>query len=292
MPTIALICALVLAAEPPAAETAKPTPPMELTVDESFDPPIPAPAYSKGQGPLILVDQQHRNVVSLTTYFGPVGRYLARDGYTVRPLSEPFSAASLKNARIVVVINAQSPEGSPEGTSAFGESEIRFLEEWVRQGGGLLFIADRAPFGGPASALGKALGVTFDNNTVLRHGPDGKPDGVLKLEVKTSGKPTHPLFNEVSQLVYVVGESLRGPAPILTAPKNTYSAPTMNAPDGPDASGRPLALAFSRGSGRVVVVGDAGIFSAFGSVNGPTHRGISEADNARFLRNVVRWLVR
>jgi hypothetical protein len=290
MATIALLCTLLLAAEPPPAETAKPTPASELTVDESFDPPIPAPAYRKGQGPLILVDQQHRNVVSLTSYFGPVGRFLTRDGYTVRPLSEPFSATSLKNARIVVIINAQSPEGLPEGTSAFGEQEIRSLEEWVRRGGGLLFIADRAPFGGPASALGKALGVTFDNNTVLRHGPDGKPDGVLKLEVKTSGKPTHPLFSEVSQLVYVVGESLRGPAPILTAPKNTYSGATMNTGDGPDASGRPLALAFSRGSGRVVVIGDAGIFSAFGSANGPTHRGISEADNARFLRNVVRWL--
>ncbi len=271
MATIALFWALLFTAEPPPAEPAKPTPPMELTVDESFDPPIPAPAYPKGRGPLILVDQQHRNVVSLTSYFGPVARYLTRDGYTVRPLSEPFSAASLKNARIVVIINAQSPEGSPEGASAFGESEIRSIEEWVRQGGGLLFIADRAPFGAPASALGNALGVTFDNNTVLRHGPDGKPDGVLKLEVKTSGKPTHPLFNEVSQLVY-------------------DSAPTMNTPDGPDASGKPLALAFSRGSGRAVVIGDAGIFSAFGSVNGPTHRGISEADNARFLRNVVRWL--
>jgi len=291
MSPIALFCALLVAAGP-TPEKAKPTPPMELTVDESFDPPIPSPAYPKGQGPLILVDQQHRNVVSLTSYFGPVGRYLTRDGYAVRPLSEPFSAASLKNARILVIINAQSPEGSPDGASAFGEGEIRSIEEWVHQGGGLLFIADRAPFGGPASALGKAFGVTFDDNAILRRGTDGKPDGVLKLEVKTSGKPAHPLFNEVSQLVYVVGESIRGPAPILFAPKNTYSGATIDSANGPDASGRPLALAFSRGSGRVVVIGDAGIFSAFGSVNGPTRRGISEADNAQFLRNVVRWLAR
>jgi hypothetical protein len=49
-------------------------------------------------------------------------------------------------------------------------------------------------------------------------------------------------------------------------------------------------LAFAHGKGRVVVIGDAGIASAFGSVGGSTHRGISEADNATFVRNVIRWL--
>lgn len=227
-----------------------------------------------------------------STYFGPVGRFLTRDGYRVRPLSAPLNATNLKNARILVIINAQAPEGSPDTASAFADPEIRLLDAWVRKGGGLLFIADRVPFGGPASALGTALGVTFDNNAVLRRGTDGKPDGVLQLDVKGPGSPDPPLFDGVAHLVYLVGESLLGPSPILNAPKDTYSGSTINAPDGPDCSGRPLALAFTRGSGRVVVIGDAGIFSAFGSANGPAHRGISEADNARFLRNVVRWLAR
>ena len=285
---ILLLSALIAAA--PAAEQAKPTPPSELTVDESFDPAIASPAYEAGKGPLILVDQQHRNVVSLASYFGPVGRFLAKDGYQVRPLSEPLREASLKNARIVIIINAQAPQGSPEDASAFGDAEMASLDAWVQRGGGLLFVADRAPFGGPASALGKRLGVAFDDNTILRHGPNGKPDGVLSLDVKVDGDPKHTTLQGISRLVYVVGESLRGPGPILRAPKGTYSGPTMNTPDGPAAVGKPLALAFSHGTGRVVVIGDAGIVSAFGSVEGPAHRGISEADNALFLRNVIRWL--
>ena len=289
MPVL-LLAALLAAAS--ATEQAKPTPPSELTVDESFDPAIASPAYEAGKGPLVLVDQQHRNVVSLASYFGPVGRFLAKDGYQVKPLAEPLREASLKNARIVIIINAQAPQGSPEDVSAFGDAEMASLDAWVQRGGGLLFIADRAPFGGPASALGKRFGVAFDNYTILRHGADGKPDGVLSLDAKVDGDPKHPTLQGVSRLVYVVGESLHGPGPILKAPKNTYSGPTMNALDGPAAVGKPIALAFSHGAGRVVVIGDAGIVSAFGSVDGPAHRGFSEADNALFLRNVMRWLAR
>jgi hypothetical protein len=289
---IAFTALLFIAATSPSEDRPKPTPPSELTVDESFDPAIPTPAFEPGKGPLILVDQHHRNVVSLASYFGPVGRFLAKDGYIVRPLSEPVGQASLRNARIVIIINAQAPEGSREDASAFGESEIQVVEAWVRGGGSLLFIADRAPFGGPASALGKALGIAFDNNTILRRGADGKPDGVLSLDVKTDGDPKHPVFKEVSKVVYVVGESLRGPGPILRAPKDAYSGVTISSEGGPRAAGRPLALAFSHGKGRVVAIGDAGIVSAFGSVQGSAHRGVSEADNAPFLRNVIRWLAR
>ena len=85
---------------------------------------------------------------------------------------------------------------------------------------------------------------------------------------------------------YVVGESLDGPGPILRAPAGTYTGATNQATDGPSAAGRPIALAFSHGKGRVVIIGDAGIASAFGSVGGQTHRGISEADNALFVRNM------
>ena len=179
-----------------------------------------------------------------------------------------------------------------EGAPAFTEPEVRAVEAWVKKGGGLLLIADRAPFGGPARTLARALGVTLDDNTILRKGEDGKPDGVLTIDVAADGEKTHPIFTGVSRVVYVVGESLAGPGVVLRAPAGTYSGPTNQATEGPPAAGKPIILAFSHGSGRVVVIGDAGIASAFGSVGASSHRGISEADNARFVRNVIRWLAR
>jgi hypothetical protein len=280
------------AAAAQTAEKAQATPPSELTVDEFFDPPIAAPAFRAGKGPAVVVDEKHRNVVSLKTYFGPVGRFLGKDGYKVRPGTGAFAADGLAKARVLVIANAQAPEGSPEGTSALADTEVTAIEAWVRKGGGLLLIADRAPFGGPARSLARSFGVTLDDNTILRKGDDGKPDGVLVIDVSADGEQSHPVFAGVSRVVYVVGESLAGPGPVLRAPKGTYSGPTNRAADGPSAAGKPIVLAFSHGKGRVVVIGDAGIASAFGSRGGATHRGISEADNALFIRNVVRWLAK
>ncbi len=282
----------VVAASAQTPGKAQATPPSELTVDDSFDPPITAPAFPKGKGPVVLVDEKHRDVVSLQTYLRPVGRFLGKDGYVIRPFSEAFSAKGLAKARVLVIANAQAPEGSPEQASAFSKEEVKAVETWVRKGGGLLLIADRAPFGAPARPLARAFGVTLDDNTILRRGSDEKPDGVLSIDVSADGDRAHPILHGVSRVVYVVGESLDGPGPILRAPAGTYSGPTAQATDGPSAAGKPIALAFSHGKGRVVVIGDAGIASAFGSVGGATHRGISEADNARFIRNVFRWLSR
>jgi hypothetical protein len=281
---------LTATADAQPAEKAQATPPSELTVDDSFDPPIGQPAFRAGRGPAILVDEKHRNVVCLRTYFGPVGRFLRKDGYSVASSSEALAPKGLAKARVLVIANAQAPEGSPEGASAFADAEIAAVEAWVSRGGGLLLIADRAPFGGPARALARAFHVTLDDNTILRKGDDGKPDGVLTIDVSADGEKTHPVFAGVSRVVYVVGESLDGPGVVLRAPKGTYSGATNQAADGPSAAGKPIVLAFSHGKGRVIVIGDAGIASAFGSRGGATHRGISEADNALFVRNAVRWL--
>jgi len=275
-----------------SAEKAQATPPSELTVDESFDLPIGKPAFRSGKGPAVVVDEKHRNVVSLKTYFGPVGRFLRKDGYSIASGTEAFTPNGLAKTRVLVIANAQAPEGSPDGASAFSDAEIAAVEAWVTKGGGLLLIADRAPFGGPARALARAFRVTLDDNTILRKGGDGKPDGVLTIDVSTDGDKTHPVFAGVSAVVYVVGESVDGPGPILRAPAGTYAGPTSQAADGLPAAGKPIILAFSHGAGRVVVIGDAGIASAFGSRGGATHRGISEADNARFVRNTIRWLAR
>ena len=285
---LSVFFATTLHAQP--AETPRATPPSELTVDESFDLPIGKPAFHAGKGPAVVVDERHRNVVSLQTYFGPVGRFLRKDGYSVASGAQAFTSRGLAKARVLVIANAQAPEGSPDGASAFSDAEIAAVEAWVTKGGGLLLIADRAPFGGPARALARAFRATLDDNTILRRGGDGKPDGVLTIDVAADGEKAHPVFAGVSTVVYVVGESLDGPGPILRAPKGTYSGGTSQAADGPSAAGKPIILALSHGAGRVVVIGDAGIASAFGSRGGATHRGISEADNALFLRNTIRWL--
>jgi hypothetical protein len=283
LPVVALICAL----------QAQPTPPSQLTVDASFAPAFDAPDFTAGQRPIVLIDEAHRNVISLETYLGPVGRWLGQLGYQVKPWRDSAEELGLSpgsDRAVLVVANAQAPEGAPADASAFSEAEVIAIESWVRDGGSLLLVADRAPFGAPARALAKAFGVTLDNNAVLLRGTDGKPSGELTIDVNRYGERRHPLFDRVLNVVYVVGESVGGPGAILRAPDEAYGGATAQAPDGPSVAGKPLILAFEHGKGRVVVIGDGGVVSAFGSANGAAHRGISEGDNARFVRNVFKWL--
>jgi hypothetical protein len=277
-----------------AQAQAQPTPPGQLTVDASFAPAFDAPDFKPGERPIVFVDEAHRNVISLQTYLGPVGRWLEKLGYLVRPARGKADdmLQATADRTVLVVANAQAPEGSPPDGSAFNEHEVIAIEGWVRDGGALLVVADRAPFGAPVRPLAKALGVTLDNNTILRAGADGKPTGELTIDVNKYGDRSHPLFDRVLTIVYVVGESVDGPGVMLRAPDGVYSGPTAQATDGPPAAGRPLILAFEHGKGRVVVIGDGGVVSAFGSADGNAHRGISEGDNARFIRNVFKWLAR
>src|SRR6185295_17619126 len=101
--TVRFLAVLVLAGAAVAANAqpaakAQATPPTELTVDDAFDPPIVKPAFPAGKGPAVVVDEKHRNVVSLQTYLRPVGRYLRKDGYAVTAGSEAFAPADLVKA--------------------------------------------------------------------------------------------------------------------------------------------------------------------------------------------------
>src|SRR5947209_4156245 len=93
------LTAAVAAAQTPTPKAAA-TPASELTVDDSFDPAIADPAFPPGKGPAVFFDERHRNVVTLSTYFRPVGRFLGKDGYVVQTSNAVLAEANLKPARV------------------------------------------------------------------------------------------------------------------------------------------------------------------------------------------------
>jgi len=64
-------------------QTAKPTPPMQLTIDESFDPPIASPAFALGKGPRVAVDRR-RAPVTIGAPLHEGKEALPRVGYGLR----------------------------------------------------------------------------------------------------------------------------------------------------------------------------------------------------------------
>ncbi|MFN2517286.1 MAG: DUF4350 domain-containing protein, partial [Pyrinomonadaceae bacterium] len=88
------------------------------------------------------------------------------DGYHVAVNRKPFAKDSLKTFKILVIANALGAEEmDDEGADgpAFSAEECDAVRAWISSGGGLLFIADHAPFGSAAQILAKRLGVDMSN---------------------------------------------------------------------------------------------------------------------------------
>lgn len=196
---------------------------------------------------------------------------------------------------------------------AFTEQECDAVRDWVRQGGSLLFIADHAPFGGAAENLGKRFGVSMGKGWAFDRAPTGGTTTQLVFSRENGLLGTHPILRgrdaseEIKLVRSFTGQSLTvpdGATVLLKMSATSGEAPTPEAVNAPDAArlspaaGRSQGVAMPFGKGRVVILGEAGMFSAqiatlvdgnkklelkFG-MNVPGH------DDRQFALNVLHWL--
>ena len=284
--------------------------------DYGWAPPIDQPTFTKNH-PRVVVDQAHGNA-STIDYWGrywPFGKLLRADGYDVRKGSVSFSAGSFKDVDVLVIANASgasipqafginlpalSGKRADRSDPAFTPAEIDAISDWVEAGGSLLLIADHAPFGESAAALGEAFGVRMFKGFVEVPGEVSDP---LVYSRDTGRLGDHPIItgsgpaSRVERVATFTGQSLEGPPSATTLLRLPYTAieyvPTDrqgvfdSVPAGP-AQG----LALEIGDGRVVVIGEAAMFTAQVHDRKPFGLSATEYDNVQFARNVMRWLSR
>ena len=145
-----------------AAALAGPTLAAQQVMDTAFVPRLrAAPAYPRGKGPVVLIDEAHNNFHTASGRYRPFGKLLEADGFVVRANVARFDSASLGSARVLVIANAVSARNRDDwhlpSYSAFDAEEIAAVDAWVRRGGALLLIADHLPFAGAADSLASAL---------------------------------------------------------------------------------------------------------------------------------------
>jgi len=240
----------------------------QFVLPKSFDVSVKNPAFEKGKGPGVLFDEAHNN------YHTAAGRYktfvdiITNDGYVVTPSKAKFSTEVLKGHDIVVIANALDNRtndnwSSPEFTSAFAEDEIKALHDWVKKGGALLLIADHEPFGGVAYDLAAKFGVFLSKGTAC------DPEGLI-VHSRTNGKLLdHPITNgrneneKVNTVVAFTGESLQAPegSGFLKLSEKAYDIEPATKAKRP-VPGHFQGAALAYGSGRLVVMGEAGMLSA------------------------------
>jgi len=270
--------------------------------DNHFRPRIAHPAYT-ANGPVIAIDQAHDNFHTLNGKYAPFGKLLAADGYRVVTNSQPFSAASFAGANVLVIANARSETGA---ASAFTADEIAAVRRWVQSGGSLLLIADHAPFGTAAFQLSQAFGVDMGTGFAVAR-QYGRM--TANIDYRNSQLGTHPIIEgrDSSEHVKAVrsftGQSLAIPpsaTALLVLPGDAVEVPSAQdvvtlqrggAVKERPIAGRAQAVGLNFGRGRVVVAGEAAMFTEQVFPWGEK-AGLENEDDEQFALNVLHWLSR
>lgn len=276
----------------------------QQVADPDYAPKLESPAYRE-EGPLVAIDEAHRNFHTIEGRYAPFARLLDTDGYRTSALKTPVSAEALAAVKILVIANARS---APPVASAFTAEEIAAIHAWVEGGGSLLLIADHAPFGTAAADLARAFGVDMGQGYVVVR-EEGKVASILDFSGKQLGD--HPILHgrtgdeTIRHVRSFTGQSLGVPAggaalldlPVdaleITGPAQLEALDKGETVPGISAGGRAQAVALTVGKGRVVVAGEAAMFSAqtVSRPNQPTkHIGLTIADDQQFALNTLHWL--
>jgi len=298
----------------------------QVLTDNDFDVSVTAPAYVS-EHPRVVIDQAHHNLHTIEGHYKPFAKLLVNDGYQVEPGTSPFEAPALRGVAVLVVSNALgSTTTPPTGTPAFTSSECDVIQQWVKDGGSLLLIADHKPFGEAAYDLAIRFGVEMGKGYVFDpKSSEGNPtflvfsreNGLLVDNALTRGRNQ---AERIDRLVAFTGQALTVPSSATVLMKLSPSAYEVDSPEighaitrasvvGQDApkgnpgaravAGQAQGVALEYGRGRVVVVGEAAMFSAqILELHTPggsdIHFGMNVAGNQdkQFALNVAHWLSR
>jgi hypothetical protein len=243
----------------------------------------------------------------MTGRYFAFARLLQRDGYRVQALKESISQESLKNCHILVIANALNEKNVEDWSNpiypAFNLEEIDVLENWVSGGGNLFLIADHMPMPGAVEGIGERFGFILHNgfNSDSVSGPDlfTRADSTLF----PSSILTTPEGVEIDSFVSFTGHGFNYPpeaTPIFLFRKGSFilmpevawefssTTPRM------DAEGMSQLAYKKHGTGRIVVSGEAAMFTSqcFGGLSwrkGGMGSSIAP-NNYKLLLNIIHWL--
>ncbi len=280
----------------------------QQVADTNFKPVIAKPEYASGKGPVVAIDQGHSNFHTANGRYLPFARLLRSDGYRVDSLKGEFTNAQLKNVRILVIANALNEINIQNWyvptPSAFSTEEIKTVRDWVQKGGSLFLIADHMPFGGAASDLASAFGFTFTNGFAADTSKPGndyfyRNDGSLASCSITNGRTAD---EKVDKIVTFTGQAIMIPAAATSILKfgDKYLLMETDTAWVFDSHTRYTNIkdwsqgAYMKyGKGRVVIFGEAAMFSAQLSGPGRNKVGMNSdyaRENYKLLLNIIHWL--
>ena len=303
------------------------TRPRQQVIDPDFKAIVEKPAYQR-MGPTVAIDEAHDNFHTAGGQYRPFADLLRSDGYKVIASTRKFETGVFAGVDVLVIANARNLAGLAAGDlsrPAFTASECDVVRDWVRAGGSLLLISDHAPFGHAAASLSERFGVTMGKGWAFDTG--ATPDTITTQLVFSRANGllgSHPLLSgrdpseEVKTIRSFTGQSLGippGAVALMTlsatereaaTPDDLYAeAQARSAVPAEKAgsrsvsvAGRAQGLAMRFGSGKVIVLGEAGLLSAQvvtvpdGNATRTFKMGMNVTgnDDRQFALNALHWL--
>jgi hypothetical protein len=281
----------------------------QQVADVDFRFPAPHPAYAAGQGPWVCIDTGHNNYP--VERYAPLANLLSDDGYRVREIPEELVPDALAQCGLLVTVGPLGDGNRGDWAfprpPAFARAELEALFEWIRAGGGLLFIGDHSPFPAAASDLGTMLGVVMADGTA-RLGSGPGPDVFTRVDGRLSdhpilrGRTESERIDSVASFVGMAFWTSREWSPLLQFGSGSFVSvnldlnfselprdqwPAFSIPGWSHAAARKL------GTGRVVWLGEFTICTALRAGQERVPLGMNHpaaAQNAQFCLSIVRWL--
>lgn len=273
--------------------------------DINYNPSIKNPVYETGQGSVVFIDEGHNNFHTKDGRYSPFAKVLKKDGYIIKAYKGAFEDKSLKEVKILVIANSLNKINIDNWTlptpSAFTEEEIKTLDKWVRQGGKLFLIADHMPWPGAAKKLAETFGFEFINGfnvSVVNPAFFWRANQTIAKNIITTGRDSTEVINRIpmteGQAFKIPSDAepilIFGDASIILLPKTAWEFTA----DTPIRNIKGLSQgAFKKhGNGRIVVFGEASMFSAQID-EGRRKMGMNNEnaqENYKLLLNIIHWL--
>lgn len=265
--------------------------------DTAYNFAIAHPRYEAGKGSVVMLDAAHHNFHTLDNRYRAFGSVLRNDGYRLTSNAEPVTTDVLRACRIFVISNPldSSNVGAWQlpNPSAFSPAEILSIHDWVKNGGRLLLIADHMPFAGAAQALAQSFGFEFLNCYRRR--------SAERFLRENHTLADNEITRGVDTVVTFTGSAFKipkGATPILSLKNYTLLMPQVAwqfEEDTPSlaSEGFYQGAYMEYGKGKIVVMGEAAMFSA--QLAGPNRNpvGLNQPvarQNNQLLLNIIHWL--
>lgn len=277
-------------------------------IDTAFRVQISKPLFSEGKGPKILVDEAHNNLHKKDGGLFAFSRMMERDGATVLANKKKFSAAALQDTDLLIIVNAMHDSNVQNwqnpSPSAFTRKEIAALEEYVKNGGSLLLVADHMPLGGSVQELASSFGVKWSNSFAMQNGNPWPPSEFTRSDRTLLSSPvtdSSEFSRRVMSIASFTGSAFKAPdsaTPFMVFDEShallypevawSFSKKTKNE----SASGWLQGACMTYGQGRIVLLGEAAMITT--QIRGKTKIGMNSPDapeNAQLALNIFRYLV-